>query len=187
MSHDLKTTNSVFIAASLDGFIADSDGKIDWLHATPNPENDDMGYNAFIARMDAIVMGRVTFETVRGFDMEWPYSLPVFVLSNTMSSVPEDLQDKVALVSGSLSQVLDTIHGSGYRHLYIDGGSTIQSFLREDLIDEMIVTTIPVLLGGGSALFGTLDGPLAFHHVKATRYLDAIVQNHYKRKRTGNA
>ena len=177
--------NKVFIAASIDGYIADKDGKIDWLHAIPNPAHDDMGYNQFISTVDAIVMGRTTFETVLGFDIDWPYEIPVFVLSRTLKSVPESLADKVHLVQGTLHEIVQTIHEQGYTNLYIDGGTTIQGFLKEDLIDQLIIATIPVLLGGGSPLFGFLDQQLPFEHVKATRYLDCIVQNEYRRKREG--
>lgn len=177
--------NKVFIAASIDGYIADKDGKIDWLHAIPNPDHNDMGYNQFISTVDAIVMGRITFETVMGFDMDWPYEIPVFVLSRTLKSVPESLTDKVHLVQGTLDEIAQTIYEQGYSDLYIDGGTTIQGFLKEDLIDQLIITTIPVLLGGGSPLFGSLDQQLAFEHIKATRYLDCTVQNEYRRKREG--
>ena len=80
----MARSNKVFIATSLDGHIADKNGEIDWLHAIPNPDNIDMGYQDFITQIDAIVMGRNTFETVCNFDMDWPYEMPVFVLSNTV-------------------------------------------------------------------------------------------------------
>lgn len=175
--------NKVFIAASLDGYIADQQGQIDWLHAIPNPGNDDMGYHKFLSTCDALIMGRTTFETVLGFGIDWPYEIPVFVLSTTLSAVPAHLQGKVELVKGSPTAILETIHSQGYRDLYIDGGTTIQGFLREDLIDQLIITTIPVLLGGGSPLFGSLDQRLHFEHVSATRYLDCIVQNEYRRRK----
>ncbi len=177
------TSNTVFIATSLDGYIADKEGGIDWLHAIPNPDHDDMGYNDLISRVDALVMGRTTFETVCGFDIDWPYTIPVYVLSNRLDVIPETYAEHAELVKGSLSDILQQIHAKGQKRLYIDGGATIQSFLKEDLIDELIITTIPVLLGGGSPLFGPLDQSLDFEHVEARRYLDVIVQNHFRRKR----
>jgi len=153
-------TNIVFIATSLDGFIADKANNVDWLHAIDNPEHCDMGYNKHISRIDALVMGRNTLDLVLNFDIEWPYSKPVFVLSNTMTSVPEGYQDKIFLVRGELSTVVADIHQQGFNNLYIDGGITIQNFLKQDLIDEMIITTIPILLGGGIRLFGELATPL---------------------------
>lgn len=179
----MKPKNTVFIATSLDGYIADKDGGTDWLHAVPNRDGDDMGYNALIARTDALVMGRNTFETVAGFDIDWPYTVPVFVLSNSLQTVPDTYREKVELVRGSLADVLEYIHSKGHKRLYIDGGSAIQSFLREDLIDEMIITTIPILLGGGFALFGEMKTPLHFELVESKTYLGELVQSRYLRKR----
>ena len=175
--------NKVFIAKSLDGYIAGKNGEIDWLHSTPNPNNNDMGFVKFIDGIDAILMGRLTFELVCSFDVAWPYPRPVFVWSNTLQSIPEKFQDKAELVKGSTQEVLTTIHGKGHYQLYIDGGTTIQSFLKEDLIDELIITTIPILLGGGIPLFGDLQKPLNFEHVASNVFLDQLVQNHYRRTR----
>lgn len=175
--------NIVYIATSLDGYIADKDGGLDWLHAIPNPDNLDFGWGAFMERVDALVMGRTTFETVCGFDCEWPYTKPVFVLSNTLTKIPSPYNDKAEIVSGPLSQVIDTINAKGFSQLYIDGGKTIQSFYDADLIDELIITQIPILLGGGTPLYGQLSEPLAFEHVDTTVHLNAMVQSHYRRKR----
>lgn len=176
-------SNIVFIATSLDGYIADKNGGIDWLHTIPNPEGNDMGYAKHVDSIDALVMGRNTLDMVLSFGIDWPYSKPVFVLSNTMTSVPEGYEDKVFLVKGALVEVLADIHAKGFKNLYIDGGVTIQNFLKEDLIDELIITTIPVLLGGGSPLFGDLNAPLHFKFVKSGTFLDVIVQNHFIRER----
>ncbi|WP_063655682.1 dihydrofolate reductase family protein [Aliivibrio fischeri] len=176
-------SNSVFIATSLDGYIADKNGGLDWLHAIPNPAQNSMGFIEHFERIDAMVMGRNTLDMVLSFDVEWPYSKPVFVLSNTMTSVPEGYEDKVFLVKGELKEVLAEIHAKGFKNLYIDGGVTIQNFLKEDLIDELIITTIPVLLGGGSPLFAGLEQPLNFKFVKSETFLGAIVQNHFVRER----
>lgn len=174
-------SNSVFIATSLDGYISDKERKIDWLHSFPMPEGADTGYTAFMDRMDALVMGRTTFETVCGFDIDWPYEKPVFVLSNSLSKIPEKFEKHAQLVKGDLKEVLSQIHLQGFNHLYIDGGRTIQSFLQEDLIDEMIITTIPILLGGGSPLFGELEKPLNFECVKSELLFEKISQGHFKR------
>ncbi|MCR9065372.1 MAG: dihydrofolate reductase family protein [Cytophagales bacterium] len=179
----MKSTNSVFIATSMDGYIADKNGQIDWLHDLPNPENDDMGYHAFTEQIDALVMGRTTFETVCSFDIEWPYTKPVYVLSRTLKKIPEEYTGKVFLVNGSLKDVLAKIYNEGHYRLYIDGGATIQSFLQEDLIDELIITIIPVLLGGGTALFSDLNSPLQFKCIGSKHYLESVVQNHFKRNR----
>jgi len=176
-------SNVVFIATSLDGYISDKNDGLEWLHSVPNPDNLDFGWGDVINRIDAIVMGRKTFETVCGFDCPWPYSKPVFVLSNSLSSLPEEHDGKAELINGSLSDVLATIHEKGHRELYIDGGVTVQNFLREDLIDEMIITVLPILLGGGTPLFGELAEPIAFEHAKTEVLLNAMVQNHYRRRR----
>ncbi|PCK31146.1 dihydrofolate reductase family protein [Pseudoalteromonas piscicida] len=175
--------NIVYIGASLDGFIADKNNRIDWLHEIPNPAGLDLGFADFMARIDAIIMGRNTFETIQGFDCEWPYKKPVFVLSNTLKTVPKSIADKVSLVRGELTDIVEQLAQLGYQNLYIDGGKTIQSFLQQDLIDELIITTIPILLGGGVPLFTELNAPLKFKHVNAIRYLDYVVKNHYIRER----
>jgi len=142
-----------------------------------------MGWVDLIDRIDALVMGRKTFDKVCSFDCEWPYSKPVFVLSNTLKSIPEEYEGKAEPIKGFLSDVIQKIHQRGYKHLYIDGGVTVQGFLKEDLIDEMIITVIPILLGGGTPLFGALPKQMAFEHVRTEVFLNAIVQNHYRRKK----
>lgn len=179
----MKQKNSVFIATSLDGYIADRNGGIDWLHSVPNPDNEDMGYADFIQNIDALVMGRKTFETVRAFDMDWPYKIPVFVLSNTLDEIPQSHKEKTFLVKGSATEILEDIYGKGYHRLYIDGGATIQNFLKEDRIDELIVTIIPILLGGGYPLFSALPHELGFELVDSKIFLNQLVQNHYRRKK----
>ena len=175
--------NIVFIASSIDGYIADKNGGIDWLNEIPNPDKIDMGYHNFIAQIDALVMGRTTFETVLSFGIDWPYTKPVFVLSTTLKTVPEELKNKVFIVNGSLTQVLKHIHQLGYFKLYIDGGKTIQSFLKEDLIDRMILTTIPTLLGEGFPLFTQMSQKLDFTCISSQIYLDTIVQNTFVRRK----
>ena len=179
----MESRNKVFIARSLDGYIADKNGGLDWLNSVSNPDHLDLGYEKFIMGVDAIVMGRTTFEVVCSFDIQWPYKIPVFVLSKTLDSVPEGLKNKVEIISGPLSEILKQIHKKGYKQLYIDGGVTVQNFLKEDLIDELIITTIPILLGGGIPLFGELPREMEFEHVESHLYLDALVQDCYRRKR----
>lgn len=179
----MEKKNKVFIATSLDGYIADKSGEIDWLHSIPNPDNIDMGYEKFISQIDALVMGRTTFETVCGFDMDWPYKKPVFVLSNSLKNAPKEYEGKAEIINGELKNVLDQIHNKGYDKLYIDGGTTIQSFLKEDLIDEMTITIIPILLGGGTTLFNELPNMLEFECIESKIYLGSVVQNYFVRKK----
>ena len=130
-----------------------------------------------------LLMGRKTFDMVCSFDIQWPYKIPVFVLSSSLESLPEVFKDKAEIVTGSLSEILEQIHKKGYTQLYIDGGVTVQNFLKEDLIDELIITTIPILLGGGIPLFGELPKEMEFEHVESVLYLESLVQNSYRRKR----
>ena len=179
----MDNKNIVFIAKSIDGYIADKNGGIDWLNSTPNTNQIDMGFGKFMSSIDAIVMGRTTFEMVCSFDISWPYTVPVFVLSTTLKKVPEKYAKNVELIKGTLKKVLAKIHSKGFSKLYIDGGKTIQSFLKEDLIDEMTITTMPILLGGGFSLFGDLEKPLEFEHIESQVFLDAVVQDTYRRKK----
>ncbi len=174
--------NLVYIAQSIDGFIADKNGGLDWLQTVPNPDNSDMGYYNFIKQIDAIIMGRNTFETVCGFDCEWPYTLPVFVLSNSLKSIPDSHKDKAELVNGSLKDIKRNLNNNGFNRIYIDGGKTVQNFLKEDLVDDLIITTIPVILGGGYPLFAELPKTIEFELIKSELFLNQIVQNHYRRK-----
>ena len=173
--------NRAYIATSLDGYIARTNGDISWLDEIPNPENSDFGYSEFIRNIDAIIMGRNTFEKVLEFD-DWPYEQLVFVLSNTLKKVPEYLIDRVEIVCGDLKTILEDLEKRELKNLYVDGGKTIQSFLKEDLIDEMVITTVPILLGDGIPLFGHLERDLKFKCVKVELMGD-LVKHYYERIR----
>lgn len=175
-------TNYVYIATSLDGFIATSDGGLDWLEEIPNPEQNDYGYAEFIKSIDAIVMGRKTFEKVITFG-QWIYDKPVFILSNSLTELPEHFLGKAEIVRGDMKKIITQLNQKGYKNLYIDGGRVIQSFLQEDLIDEMIVTRVPVLLGKGISLFGELEQHLQFRNKKTQIYSNDLVKSHYIRDR----
>lgn len=173
--------NKVFIATSIDGFIADANGNIDFLHSVPNPDGDDMGYAEFMKDIDALIMGRTTFEMVCSFDVPWPYDKPVFVLSNCLTEISSEYQGKAFLVNGELNAVIEEIHEKGYRNLYIDGGKTIQSFIKEELIDEMTITIIPIILGGGTPLFRATRQEQRFKCTETKRYLDQVVQHKFEK------
>ena len=175
-------TNHVYIATSLDGFIATSDGELDWLEEIPNPDKNDYGYGEFIKNIDAIVMGRKTFEKVVTFG-QWVYEKPVFILSNSLTKLPEKILDKAEIVSGEIKEVIAQLNQEGYKNLYIDGGRVIQSFLQEDLVDEMIITRVPILLGKGIPLFDKLEQHLQFSHKKTEIYNNTLVKSHYTRIR----
>jgi len=172
--------NIVYIAQSLDGYISDRNGKLDWLNSIPNPENIDMGYNELTENIDAIIMGRKTFETVCSFNINWPYQKPVFVLSRTLKKIPSQYSGKAEIINSSIPDLLADLNQKGYNRLYIDGGKTIQSFLKEGLINELIITTMPILLGGGSKLFSDLPNEIKLEHLRTEVFLNQVVQSHYK-------
>lgn len=177
----MNRPHHVFIATSLDGYIADVNGGVTFLDTFPMPENTDMGYAVFTEKVDALLMGRKSFETVLGFDVAWPYTKPVFVWSQTMKEIPAELVGNAFLVQGNLNEVEDEIRAKGYEHLYLDGGQVIQSFLQADKIGSMTITTIPILLGEGTPLFGPLTNPLNFRCVQSTCFSTGIVQQVFER------
>ena len=174
--------NHVYIATSLDGFIATEDGGVDWLMEIPNPDGSDFGFAEFMQKMDALVMGRNTFEFVQSSG-EWPYEMPVFVLSNSLKSLPKEFEGKAEIINGELKSVIRNLQDRDFNNLYIDGGKLIQSFLREDLIDELIITKIPILLGKGIPLFGNIEQQMKFTHRETKVHSNALVMSSYSRKR----
>ena len=176
-------TNIVYVGTSLDGYISAPDGGLDWLSYVPIPEGNDLGFSAFMDRVDAVVMGRRTFETLLGFGVGWHYSKPGIILSSTLTSAPEEFVDHVQFASGTPTEIVQLARKHGFENLYVDGGATIQRFLREDLIDELIITEIPLLLGGGNRLFGELEQRLAFELVDSEVLLDHLLRKRYRRKR----
>ncbi len=174
--------NIIYIATSIDGFIAKKDGAIDWLFDIPNPDGSDFGFSDFIKNIDAIIMGRNTFELVLTFG-NWPYNKPVFVLSKTLQSVPKNLTDKVEILNDNPHSIIEELNSRKYFNLYIDGGKTIQGFLKQELIDEIIITRIPILLGDGIPLFCALTKEQKYEHIKTDIYNNALVKSYYKRLR----
>ena len=172
---------SVFIATSLDGFISREDGSIDWLMKanTLVPAGEDGGYKSFISTVDTLVMGRNSYEKVLSFN-EWPYGdLPVVVLSSQQITVPQKLQTCVSTSTETPTALVQRLSKQGAKHIYIDGGITIQGFLADKLINELTITLIPVLLGSGRSLFGALKEDIELQHL-ATRTIDGgFVQNKY--------
>jgi dihydrofolate reductase len=171
----------VFIATSLDVFIARPDGSIDWLErANPlAPPGDQFGYDTFISSVVALVMGRKSFETVNLMS-PWPYGdKPVYVLSRTLSSLPPGSAPSLRLVQGDPATVVAAAAANGHRSLYVDGGVTIQAFLAAGLIRELVITVVPVLIGAGRPLFGALSGDLRLQLLRSHSYRFGFVQNHY--------
>ena len=166
---------TVYVGTSLDGFIARKDGRLDFL---PEGGGESHGYEEFFASVDALVIGRKTFETVLSFGT-WPYGeKPVFVLSShPLARTPAGAT--LERLQGTPAVILSTLTDRGYKHLYVDGGATIQSFLRAGLIQRLIVTRVPVLIGEGIPLFGSLDHDINLRHIKTTQYKSGLVQSEY--------
>lgn len=166
---------AVFIATSLDGFIARPNDDLDWL---PPGGGEEHGYDAFMATVDALVIGRRTFEKVLTFD-SWPYGKkPVFVLS-THPLAPAPPEAVAERMSGAPAELVSQLAARGVQHAYIDGGITIQRFLQAGLIQRLIITRIPVLLGAGIPLFGHLERDIALSHVRTRALASGMVQSEY--------
>ncbi|MBI5223710.1 dihydrofolate reductase [Candidatus Micrarchaeota archaeon] len=172
----------VYIATSLDGYIAKKGGELGWLEQFPNPDGSDFGFEKFIQGIDAIVMGRKTFEKVLEFE-RWPYKKPVFVISTTIKNIPKKLEKQAELIHGKPNEILERLAKRKLNSIYIDGGKTIQSFLAEDLIDELTITRVPIILGDGIPLFVKTDKEIEFEHVKTEVYKNGLVKSYYRRNR----
>jgi dihydrofolate reductase len=178
--NNLKSKVSVFIGTSLDGFIARTDGNLDWMRESGNEgASGDYGYEAFMARIDAIVMGRKTFEKVLSFDA-WPYQKPVFVLTNRHFKIQAELSDKVETMAGTPREIVDRLAKRGLLHLYVDGGQTIQGFLSAGLVDELIISQLPILIGNGIPLFGPLPADIRLRHLGTRTFPGGMVQSTYR-------
>ena len=167
---------SVFVGVSVDGFLARRNGDLDFL---PPDGGEEHGYEAFVATVDAIVIGRGTFEKVLTFG-EWPYGDKRIVV---LSSRPLDLsgvpRESVEQMSGPPEEIVARLSARGMRHAYVDGGITIQRFLRAGLIQRLIVTRVPVLIGDGIPLFGALDSDVKLRHVETRSYASGLLQSEY--------
>jgi dihydrofolate reductase len=172
---------SVYIATSLDGFISRQDGSIDWLNEANGsiPPGEDCGYKAFADSVDVLVMGRNTFDLVRTFE-PWPYGEKrVVVMSSKAVDIPQGWSATVSHSSEEPESLLRRLESEGCKHAYIDGGITIQRFLRAGLIDEITITLIPVLLGAGRPLFAALEKDVKLKLVKTKAYEFGFVQVTY--------
>ena len=180
---------SVFIATSVDGMIARKNGSVEWLHTAGKVDADmgsqaDMGFNDYLASVDCMIMGRKCMEVVSNMNLtpeQWPYgNIRVVVLSNTLKNVPTNLEGKVELYSGNLKDLISQMESEGHSHAYVDGGTTIQGFLRLKLINEMTITRAPILLGEGIPLFGSIEQDIKLIESKATAFPNNFVQVRYK-------
>jgi dihydrofolate reductase len=168
--------SSVFVGTSLDGFIARPNGDFDFLAPW---EGEEHGYHAFMATVDTILMGRHTYEKVLTFD-DWPYgSTPVVVLSSRPIGMPADRSAVVEHMAGSPKDIVSRLAARGATHLYVDGGITVQRFLQAGLIQRLIITRVPVLIGAGIPLFGMVPRDIRLNHVATREYPSGMVQSEY--------
>ena len=167
---------SVFIGTSLDGFIARPNDDLDFL---PPGGGEPHGYDEFIASVDAIVIGRKTFEKVLTMG-PWPYGdKRVVVLSSRPLDLSKAVGGVVEQMAGTPAEIVSQLAATGAHHLYIDGGITIQRFLRAGLIQRLIITRVPVLIGEGVPLFGALPHDIRLRHVATRHYPSGLVQSEY--------
>lgn len=167
---------SVFVGISVDGFMARADGSLDFL---PEGGGEPHGYDEFMSTVDALVIGRKTYETVLGFG-GWAYgNKPVFVLSSR-ELAPPPVGAIVQHLSGAPEDIVSALDGQGIHHIYVDGGLTIQGFLRAGLIQRLIITRVPVLIGAGIPLFGAIGKDIRLKHVATRSYASGLVQSEYE-------
>lgn len=168
---------SVFIGTSVDGFIARPDGALDFL---PAGGGEPHGYDEFFASVDALVIGRKTFETILAFP-EWPYGDKFVVVLSSRSLVwSKTPASRVEQMHGSPREIVRQLEGRGVQHIYVDGGITIQRFLRDGLIQRLIITRVPVLIGQGIPLFGALPKDIRLDHVERRHYATGLVKTEYR-------
>lgn len=167
---------SVFVGTSMDGYIARRNGTLDFL---PPNGGEPHGYDEFIDSVDALIIGRNTYEAVLTFDA-WPYGeKPVFVLSTKALRAPPT-EASVERMSGSPEEIVATLERRGFRHAYVDGGITIQAFLRAGLIQRLTITRVPVIIGTGIPLFGPTSRDIMLRHLKTQQYPSGLVKSEYE-------
>ncbi|MCG6142620.1 dihydrofolate reductase family protein [Leptospira mtsangambouensis] len=171
-----------FIASSLDGFIARKNGTLDWLTSEEfKLDNDDFGYSSFIKGIDCIVMGRVTFETVLGFE-PYPFdSIPVYVFTHN-PDYKFETQHPIFIFNGTIENLTATLVKKQIKAAYVDGGKLIQHFIKEQALDEIIITRTPILLGSGLPLFGDSAQDQKLKHIRTLTYPNGFVQSTYHLK-----
>lgn len=180
---------STYIATSLDGFIATRNGGVDWLESAGNTQadmsdNPDLGFQQYLNSVDCLIMGRKCMEVISAMDLtneQWPYgNLRIVVLSKSLPELPANMRDRAELYAGDIEQLLIELEVSGHQHAYVDGGTTITSFLKHRLINEMTIFKAPIILGDGIPLFGRLDKSIQLTNARATGFANDFVQLTYK-------
>jgi dihydrofolate reductase len=174
----------LFIATSVDGFIARADGGIDWLSSVET-EGEDYGYGEFISQVDTVIMGRKTYDTVLGFGIEFPHKgRACYVLSRTRTGHDENVQ----FYAGDPAALVQQLRQQPGGHIFVDGGAqALAALMQQDLVDDYIISTIPVLLGSGIPLLAGQQQELPLQLVSARSYASGLVQRHYRRPGRGSA
>lgn len=177
---DTYANGYVFMASSLDGFVARQDNSLDWLMKYGIDENDT-SFEEFTKNIDVLVMGSGTFKTVLGFE-QWPYKMPVYVMSRrlTQDDVPEALQNQVTIKALNPKELMLFLYKKGLNNAYIDGGKLVQSFINDGLIKEITLTQIPILIGQGKRLFGEIDTDIDLELITSKPMKFGFIQNHYQ-------
>jgi len=166
---------SVFVGMSLDGFIARPDGRFDFLKSA---EAGSHGYEEFMATVDALLIGRGTYEVVLSLGGWFYGKTPVFVLSSKPLA-PAPKEAVVERMNGEPRDVAAQLEKRGFQHLYVDGGLTVQRFLDAGLIDRLIINRVPVLIGTGIPLFGPLSRDIRLRHIATRTLKGGGVQSEY--------
>ena len=170
-------TVSVFVGTSVDGFIARPNGEFDFL---PAGGGEPHGYDEFIATVDVIVMGRGTFEIVLKMS-PWPYGEKrVVVLSSRRLDLTEVRGGVVEQMAGEPEEIVAKLAAQGIKHVYVDGGITVQGFLRAGLVQRLTITRVPVLIGDGIPLFGSLARDVQLRHLGTRQYASGMVTSEYE-------
>ena len=167
--------SSVFVGTSLDGFLARLNHSFDFL---PADGGEPHGYREFMAIVDALVIGRKTYEVVLGME-PWPYGEKSVIVLSSSELKPAPPQAKVQRMSGEPHKVWAELEAKGYRHIYVDGGITVQRFLAAGLIHRLVITRVPVLIGSGIPLFGSVPHDIRLRHVATRSFRDGMVQSEY--------
>lgn len=168
------------MAMSLDGFVAREDFGLDWL-MKQKTEGEDHRYEAFMQSIDGLVMGSGSFRTALTFG-NWPYEKHVVVLSKTLKlkDIPDEIRSRVSISDHTPKQVMASLSEQGWQRAYIDGGKVIQSFIREGLIDDMTVTVVPILIGSGKRMFGTVNEDIDLQLLDVKPFPSGLVTSRYK-------
>jgi len=174
----LRPRCSVFIAISVDGYIARPDGSLDWLDSVQRP-GEDHGFRRFMDSVDTLVLGRRTYETALGFGA-WPYAGKRCVV---LTHAPPPARHGEEFFSGAPLSLVERLAAQGARRVYVDGGAVIRAFLEAGMIDDLTLSIIPVLLGDGIPLFGRSPIEQRLLSIGSRRYESGLVQLEYRRER----